>query len=143
MTTETTVTNPTPRRYTDQSYPGNQLTAYRPNGLIGATYSGTYYMISYTGCARQHERYTNLKLAVYDAIEHVLTIANNIEPLSSDIRKLKDWFYSAQGFVCQHMPWRVLLDGELYTPLVYVLIKHDTKESRAAYHSIRRYGKWV
>jgi len=145
MSMKTTVTNLEHPRYTDESYPGNQIGefghGYRPNQL--RTAPGTYYEISFWGVYRQYDKYRALKKTVASAIEYVLEHANGIEPLSSDVRDLKHWFHSPYGFTCQHMPWRVLLDGELYTPLVYVLVKHDTSESRAAYHTIRRYGRWV
>ena len=125
---KTTVTNPDIHpRYTDQSYPGNQFV-------------NSYYEVSYSGVARQHDKYMALKRALLDSIEYCLTEAS---PLSPDIRELKSWVFSGSGFTRAHMPWKVLLPAELYKVFAYVLTKRDTPASRAAYHSMRRYGKWV
>jgi len=116
-------------RYTDQSYPGH------------SQYISSYYHISFSGAAHQHEKYLALKVALLNAIDYCLKAES---PLSSQLIDLKDWMLgSAQGFTCQHMPWQVMLEAELYKPLAYVLTKHDTPASRAAYHSMRRYGEWV
>lgn len=135
MNTKTTVSNPTGiARYDDMNYPGNRFDIQD---------LPTYYEVSYSGLARQHDKYQALRRAVLHGVERVLEEAPLSSELAHHARELKHWALGHRGFSCTHMPWRVLIDREQYRMFVYVLRAYDSEAGNAAYSSIRRYGRWV
>ena len=106
---------------------------------------GRMYHITYTGVARQHDKYQTLRRAVLEGIEHVLETDHEYQmALSSGARELRDWVIGgATGFTCEHMPWQVSVPQELYRMFIYVLRAPQSEAGDSAYASIRRYGTWV
>lgn len=135
MTLKTTVSNPTHTpRYDDMNYPGNRFDIQD---------QPTYYIVTYSGVARQHDKWLAIRVAVLAGIEHVLQTDSG-EALSSAMDDLKHWATSANGgFSCGHMPWRVIIPHDLYRSFIYSLRAPDSDIGNAAYSSIRRYGSWV
>lgn len=120
-------------RYDDMNYPGNRFDIQdRP----------LYYIVNYSGVARQHDKWLAIRAAVRAGIEHVLS-NNPDDALSSAMDDLQHWCWSATGgFACQHMPWRVIVPHDLYRAFIYALRAPDSAKGNAAYASIRRYGSW-